>query len=258
MRKRKKIIVANWKMNPQNIFEAKRLFLGVKKTASRLREAQTIICPSFAHLFELKKSYGGGKIAFGAQDVFWNDKNPHTGEVSARMLKDAGVKYVILGHSERRALWESNEAVNKKVIAALGENLKVILCVGEMERDARAEHLAFIKEELRSALSSVPQKSLNDIIIAYEPIWAIGKSAADALTPVGMHEMSIFIKKILSEIYDRKTAYGIPIIYGGSVERANAEDLLKGGEIDGFLIGHASLKAGDFNRILEIAGNCGV
>jgi triosephosphate isomerase (TIM) len=252
MHRHKKLVIANWKMNPGNLSDVKKLFFDVKKNASRTHATQVVICPPHIYIAELCKLYSGKKIAFGAQDVFWKDKNSHTGEVSSEQLKGAGVLYAIIGHSERRALWESNDVVNKKVLSALNEGLTVILCVGEKERDAHATHLTFVRDELQSALSGVSRKLLNRVVIAYEPIWAIGKTSADAITPAGMHEMSIFIKKILSEIYDRESAHSIPILYGGSAEPDNAEKLLKDGDINGFLVGHASLIASDFNRIIDI------
>lgn len=252
MAKKKKIVIANWKMNPQTVAEAKKLFLSVKKNASKTRSIKTIICPPFIYLTELKKLYSGSSISIGSQDVFFENKGAHTGEVSPKMLKNLRIQYVTIGHSEKRALGESNEIVNKKVIAASKEKMHIVLCVGEKKRDAHAGHLEFVREQLQSALSGISRQSLKNIIVAYEPIWAIGKSDEDALSPNDMHEMSIFIRKILSEIYGKKSALLVPIIYGGSAEPENVKILMKDGEIDGFLVGHASLKADDFSEILEI------
>jgi triosephosphate isomerase len=214
---------------------------------------QSIICPPFIFLSELNELYSGHRIVLGAQDVFWEKGGAYTGEISPEEIKSVGAKYVILGHSERRALGETNEIVNEKVIASLKAGLNVILCIGESNRDSYALYLKFLREELESALLDVPKKELNNLIVAYEPIWAIGKRAKDAMSPHKMHEMSIFIKKILTETFDKKSASKVPVLYGGSVEPENAEGLLALGEIDGFLLGHASLDAGQFNEILRIA-----
>lgn len=249
----KKIIIANWKMNPQTLIDAKKLFLEVKKTASRIKNAQTIICPPFVYLSELNKLYSGHRITLGAQDVFWEENGSHTGEISINEIKSVGVKYVILGHSEKRALGETNETVNKKVITSLKAGLNVILCIGEGKRDSHALYLKFLTEELATALSGVSKNHLKNLIIAYEPLWAIGKTGDDAISSHQMHEMYIFIKKILTELYGKNPVSSIPIIYGGSAESDNVEELLEKGEVDGFLIGHASLDASQFNEILEIA-----
>jgi triosephosphate isomerase (TIM) len=249
----KKIIIANWKMNPQTLKEANKLFSGVNKIASRLRNVQTVICPPYVYLSEFNRLSSGHRVALGAQDVFWEENGPHTGELSSQMLKSVGAKYVIIGHSERRAIGESNADVNKKVITALKAGLNVILCIGESKRDSQAFYLKFLREEIESALSSVPKNHLKNLIIAYEPIWAIGKTADNALSSHQMHEMYIFIRKILAEIYTKNIAFNAPIIYGGSAEPDNVKELLDNGEIDGFLVGHASLEAGQFNEILNIA-----
>ncbi|MFQ5661943.1 MAG: triose-phosphate isomerase [Candidatus Paceibacteria bacterium] len=253
MPKNKKLIVANWKMNPQSLTDAKKLFLSIKKTASKLTNVQTVICPPYVFISPLNKLYSGHRIALGVQDVFWKEKGSYTGEVSPEEIKSVGAKYVILGHSERRELGETNEMVNKKVIASLKAGLNVILCIGESKRDAHALYLKFLTEELKTALSGVQRKMLRNLIVAYEPIWAIGKTTDDAMSPHKMHEMNIFIKKIFAELYDKKTALNIPIIYGGSAEPGNVKELLREGEIDGFLVGHASLDAGEFSEILKIA-----
>lgn len=253
MHKNKKIIVANWKLNPTTLKEAKKLFIGVKKVASKTEKVQTVICPPSVYLSELNKLYSGHRLALGAQNVFWESRGSYTGELSAEMIKDVGVKYAIIGHSERRALGETNEMVNKKVIAGLKSGLNIILCIGENKRDSRALYLNFLKEELESALQGAQKRNLRNLIVAYEPIWAIGKNADDAISPHQTHEMYIFIKKILTELYDKKSAANASIIYGGSAEPDNAEKLLTYGEMDGLLVGHMSLDAGKFNEILKIA-----
>ena len=136
---------------------------------------------------------------------------------------------------------------------ALKAGLNVVLCIGESKRDSQALYLKFLTEELESALSGVPKNHLKNLIITYEPIWAIGKTADDAVSSHQMHEMSIFIKKILIDLYGKSIMQNVPIIYGGSAEPDNVRELLDQGEVDGFLVGHASLKASEFNEIIKIA-----
>jgi triosephosphate isomerase len=252
MTKNKKLIIANWKLNPKTLKDAKKLFSDIKKVGSTTRNIQTVICSPSIYINELNKMYSGHRVEVGAQDVFWENEGSHTGEISPVALKSVGAKYVIIGHSERRALGETNVDVNKKVVATLKEGLNVVLCIGESKRDSQALYLKFLQEELESALIGVPKNHLKNLIVTYEPVWAIGKTAGDAVSSHQMHEMSIFIKKILIGLYGKNTMQNVPIIYGGSAEPGNVRELLDKGEVDGFLVGHASLKASEFNEILKI------
>ncbi len=252
----KKLVVANWKMNPQTIEEANNIFSGIKRTAQKITGVETVICPPFLYIsaFKLKDSL----VKLGAQDAFWVNplagKGPYTGEISPDMLKMAGVKYVIIGHSERRENFgETNEMVNKKVKAALESGLKVILCVGEKERDHEHAYLRFIKTELEEGLRGIKKTNFKNLVIAYEPIWAIGKKGAEADSPESVLQMSIYIRRVLQPIVGKELTHDLPIIYGGSAEPVNAEAFLKEGKVQGFLVGHASLKPEQFNEILKIA-----
>jgi len=241
-------------MAPETTVEARATFNAIKKIASKLRNAQTIICPPFVYLSELKKIANGHRCVLGAQDSFWDSKEKaHTGEVSPHMLTGLGIKYVILGHSEKRALGESNEIVNKKVGECLKEGLIVILCVGESQRDEHGEYAKFIKNEITGSLKKIPKKYLKNLMIAYEPIWAIGKSATRAASPEDALEVSILIKKILADIFGKDLAVKVPILYGGSVNPDNSKSFLTDGEMDGLLVGRASLDANKFSEILKIA-----
>lgn len=247
-----KIVCANWKLNPPSLKEARSIFDGIKGKASSLKSTQVIICPSPLHLPILRESYRGRKISFGSQDVFWEEKGSFTGEISPLHLRDLKVEYTIIGHSERRRLGEGDEDVVKKVNAALRAERFVILCVGEEKRGNDGAFLSFIARELKTAFENIPLKYRKNIIVAYEPLWAIGKSADEAMNPHQMHQMSLYIRKVLTELFGKKRASDTPILYGGSVEASNAESLIKDGEIDGFLIGHASLVPEEFNSILDI------
>jgi len=258
MFKSRKIVVANWKMNPQTPEEARAIFLGTRKATDKLKQTEAIVCPPMIYFAQLAKLVtskirsGSSKIKIGGQNIFWEPQGSFTGETSAEMLRVAGGTHVIIGHSERRVLGETDEMISKKVAMAIKENIITILCVGEKERDAQGNYLSFLKNQLVSGLSSVQKKNLFQIMIAYEPVWAIGKSENEALKGGGMHEMTIFIRKILSDIYGRENVSGVPILYGGSVAPVNAADIVSEGYVDGLLVGRQSLDPAQFTEILKI------
>lgn len=255
----KKLIVANWKMKPNSLKEAKKNFDTVKKVASRMSKVETIICPPFVYLSSLPRVTLGkpkGNPWLGVQNIFWEETGSYTGEISVSMVKNLGVKYAIIGHSERRKhLQETDEMVNKKIKVALNNDMKVILCIGESERDINSNYLYFLKDEIAKGLNGVPRKFFKNIIIAYEPIWAIGKKGKDANRPENVMQISIYIRRILFGIVGKELSKNIPILYGGSVEPENAKNLLTEGGVQGFLVGHASLVPKSFNKILQIAQN---
>ena len=255
MTKNKKLIVANWKMNPATHTEASFLFKGIVKTANKLRNVQTVICPPFVFLDKLTKGYNGTKVLLGGQDVFYEESGAHTGEVSASQLYSVGADYVIIGHSERRARGETDEDVRAKIKIALEHKLIPIICVGESERDSHGKYLAFLRHQIVTALSKSKTSDLNKVIIAYEPICAIGRTGKDAITPQKLHETTLFIRRVLRETFNSKIADSALVLYGGSVKGDNSEELIREGEVQGFLVGGASLKADEFGTILEIANN---
>jgi len=246
-----KLIVANWKMNPEKLSAARVLFSSIKRASRNFRKSKIVICPPSVFISAFSNS-NSSKVSIGAQDCFWENTGSHTGEISPQMLRYLGVKYVILGHSERRATWEDNNAVAKKVKATLEAGLYVILCIGERTRDTGGEYFDFIERQIHESLFKINRKFLKRLVIAYEPIWAIGKSSTDAAKPEDLHEMGIFIKKTLIKVIGKKDALDVPILYGGSVEPDNAAELMNGTGIDGFLVGHASLSPGSFKEILEV------
>jgi triosephosphate isomerase len=249
----KKIIIANWKMSPDSTKEAKKIFSGIKKVASKLRNVQTVVCPPFIYLTELQKIVSGHRCVLGTQDSFWEKKGSFTGEISPTMISNLKSEYVILGHSERRALGETDEVVNKKIKACLKENLKIVLCIGEKERDNHGDYLSGIKEQIENSLAGISKSSLSKIIIAYEPLWAIGKNSQRPATPAESMEMSIFIKRVLADAFGKNNISKINILYGGSVDLKNAEVFLKEGGVNGLLVGRASLDDLKFGKILEKA-----
>ena len=252
----KKIIIANWKMNPFSAKEAEEIIIAVKKIALKLKKIQVVVCPPFIFFEKLQKHIGkSSSVALGAQNAFWENEGAFTGEVSPEMIKTFGGNYALLGHSERRELGESDEMVSKKALACLKAGLKIIVCVGEKTRDDHGEYLEFLKNEIWNSLNKVQKRFLPSLIIAYEPIWAIGKKDTGAMQPSDIHEMVIYIKKILSEIYGVESAISVPIVYGGSVGDKNAGVIIKDGEVDGLLVGHQSLKPDSFSEILISAEN---
>lgn len=249
----RKIIVANWKMNPNLLAEAKSLFRKVRQASQGVKNVTTVICPPFVWLplFSKQKK----SIFLGGQDVFWETQGAFTGEVSPLMLKELGCQYVIVGHSERREfLGETNEMINQKVKAALKAGLKVVLCVGEKTRIETKKSKVVsgvIEEQLQKALSGISTRLVLDILVAYEPIWAIGTGVAD--NPDDVLQASLLIRKVVAKLFSQEKAEKIKVLYGGSVTSKNVASFLAQPNIDGALIGTASLKPEEFSKILKIA-----
>lgn len=253
----RKIIIGNWKMNPVTLKEAEMLFSGVVKDIASIKKTEIVICPPFLYLPSFAKALAGkGKtkkqISLGAQNAFWDERGAFTGEVSGEMLYNVGAKYVILGHSERRAMGENNSDVNKKIKASLRAGLIPILCVGEEARDESHSYFNSVKIQLEECLNGIKQTSISKIIIAYEPIWAISSTVNrhDA-TPIDSREMAIFIRKILFDKFGPDTGR-IRIIYGGSVNEKDAKEFLENGGVEGLLSGRASLDSEKFSKIVKI------
>lgn len=228
-------------MNPLSEIEAVKLAKACDKESA-------VLCVPFIFLSAVKKVLKRAKL--GAQDAFWEEKGAYTGEVSAEMLANMGVKYVILGHSEQRTLGETNALVNKKIKAALSAGLTPIVCVGEKERDNSHNYFNIVKTQIEECLKGIIKNTVSKIIIAYEPVWAIGKSAPRPATPAEFLEMKIFIKKILSDIFGAKTK--IPrIIYGASAHPENVLGFIEAGA-EGLLPGRDSLDPKKFVEIIKI------
>lgn len=253
----KKIIVANWKMNPRTAKEADGLLSEILACKTVLKNAEIIICPPCVYLDRLSAMLRTPRrklqIKLGSQDVFWEKGGSYTGEISIPMLKSLEVRYVVVGHSERREyLGETDEMINKKIRAGLKAGLKVIFCLGEKERDDRGGYLKDIQKKLNEGLSKVSKKELSNLIICYEPIWAISSSkSARADTPDDFLQTSIYIRRSLFFKFGHKMAHQIPIIYGGSVTAANVKDFLIDGKAGGVLVGRASWKVKTFADLLK-------
>lgn len=244
----KPILVANWKNHPGSIEEAESLLKELLKRRELYKKTSLFIAPPYTYLEEVSnraKSFG----TLASQDISPLVKGSWTGEITPEILKNFGVRLSILGHSERRALGETTEEVREKIKIALRSGITPLICFGEKEHDKDGAHFEFLRDELKGLLSGLSKKEIGKIALAYEPVWAIGKSAEDSLNPKELSQTVIFIRKILSDLFGRSVAESTPILYGGSVEPTNAEALLKEGGVRGFLVGHASLKAKSFEAI---------
>lgn len=243
------LIVGNWKMNPTTLTDASLLATAVARSQKKDPEPQVAVAPPFPYLAEVGKKISKSTVALAAQDVYTQPLGPFTGEVSITQLKDLGVRYVIVGHSERRAMGESDELVREKVQITLRHQLTPIVCVGERERDDQGNFFTFIERQLRSLAEVLPEAAIKKVVIAYEPIWAIGTGKTATVDDV--KEMQLFIETVFTKLYDRPTAKKVHVLYGGSVKPDNAAELHQKGDMSGFLVGGASLKADDFAAIIK-------
>jgi triosephosphate isomerase len=245
------LIIGNWKMYIASPEEAKKFAAGLRRKAPLYKGADISIAPPFTLLATVVNAFKNSNVKVGAQSVSQFIDEKRTGEVSAPMVKAAGATFAIIGHSERRAMGESNEVVRAQLMRAIEENLTIVLCIGETERDVAGAYLSVITEQLSSALEKLPILKPGKLVVAYEPVWAIGKSAQDAMKAPDLREMSIFIKKTLTEYMERTAALKVPILYGGAVEATNARALLAEGDVNGLLVGHASAQLESFVEILK-------
>jgi triosephosphate isomerase len=245
---RRPVIAGNWKMN-KTVDEAVKLVEELKPLAMGA-SAEVVVCPTFVCLRDAVKASSGSNIGVGAQNMYFKDNGAYTGEISPVFLKDLKVEYVILGHSERRQYFaEDDSVINKKVIAALNHGLKPILCVGEtlLQREAGTA-FEVIATQVKGCLAGLEGRSLEDLIIAYEPVWAIG--TGKTATSKDANEVIGFIRKQLVEMLGKAVADNTRILYGGSVKASNIKELMNMSEIDGALVGGASLDAAEFSKII--------
>lgn len=244
------LVVGNWKMNPQSVTMARRLVTEIKKGISRISDVDIVVAPPSLYLETVHKVRNGSKrFSLGVQNVHWKKLGAQTGEISVPMLKSFRVSYAILGHSERRAMGEEDKDINQKTHSVVKAGMTAVVCVGEKKRDSHAQYLNFVENQVREACGGISRAKLNKLVIAYEPIWAIG--TGDTATPHDAHEMKLFIQKVLSDIYGRNYVRSIRILYGGSVSAKNAESLIQDGTVDGFLVGGASLRPSEFIEIVK-------
>ena len=249
----KKIIIGNWKMNPFGSKNALKIFGDIKKGAKKFPNIITVIAPPAIFIPQLKSSITQTCL-LGGQDAYFDDIGAYTGAISAKMLKNFGVSHSIVGHSEARARGDNDEIVNKKVLSILKNGMVPVLCIGEKTRTDDHWHFHIVKEQIEKAFANVGKNVLKKIIIAYEPVWAIGKNAIREATPEECREMIIFIRRVLTDMYGAKEVNQVAIIYGGSVTSDNhCLEFLKISGADGFLVGHDSLNPKHFLKIIETA-----
>jgi triosephosphate isomerase len=249
---RRKFIAGNWKMNLDRT-AAVALASAVAQGVGASPPAHVAVCPPFVYLEAVAAALRGSAVALGAQNAYFERSGAYTGEVSSAMLVDIGCRYVILGHSERRhRLGESDEVVNKKVHAALAAGLMPILCLGELLAEREANSTAeVIERQFLGSLNGISDELMRRLTIAYEPVWAIG--TGKVATPEQAEEVHLGLRKLLQHRYNAAIAEEVRIQYGGSVKPANAAELLRQPNVDGFLVGGASLVAADFLAIIAAA-----
>jgi triosephosphate isomerase len=235
-------------------FEAAELLEGLKNQKENFSdEVDVLVCPPFVSLGMAVKYLHDSEIHVGAQNFHYEDNGAYTGEISASMIAESGCNFVLIGHSERRQYFgETDETVNKKTHQALSNKIAPVICVGEsLDQRKKNVHFDLVSDQVKKALEGVADNQVLDVVIAYEPIWAIG--TGETASPEQAQEMHAFIRAELAKLYNEETASAIRILYGGSMKPANAEELLSREDVDGGLIGGASLKADSFSEIINIA-----
>jgi triosephosphate isomerase len=249
---RKSFIAGNWKMNTDvhsSVKLAEGVVSGCKDVAGS--KVDVAVCPPFVYLQQVGKALQSSHIALGSQDIYFEQKGAFTGEISSAMLKDVGCAYALCGHSERRhVIGETDELINKKVHAAILGGLLPILCVGELLEERKANRTdEVVTRQMKKGLAGLGAEKMSAVTIAYEPVWAIGTGLT--ATPQQAQEVHAMIRKLVAQMYDRKIADAIRIQYGGSVKPDNAAELMAQEDLDGLLVGGASLKADDFVAIVK-------
>ncbi len=254
----KKIIIANWKMNPESLHIAQKLYHATKRSMSKMRNIHAITLAPYVYIDSLRQMGNTDNCSVGAQDFFHEMQGAFTGEVALPMLSSLSVRYVLVGHSERRRMGETDELIYKKIMLALSAGMVPIVALGEQERDENGNYIATFRAQILATLGELPREYQTRIILAYEPVWAIStsKNHADA-TPEDCFEMITFTRKVLTDTWgNQELVSNIPILYGGSMNVSNAKRFLTDGGADGGLIGSASLSEPSFTNILEIAEQC--
>lgn len=245
----RKIVVGNWKLYVSSLAEGKKLLRAINASFPRGVKSDVVLCPPVSFAAALSDSYSGKRIQFGTQNISVESDGSNTGEISARDFASAGLSYVILGHMERRQKGETDEEVAKKIQSALAVKLTPIVCVGEPERDSEGAFFEYLKKNIMHSLARVAPSDAKKIILAYDPLWAIGN--ADAPSAMVIREAVLFVRKTLAQMWGREAADKVRIIYGGSVDGSNADVIAEGAAVDGVLPGRASVKVDEFISIIK-------
>lgn len=237
-------------MNPASLEEAKKLARKFKRAAPKLTNVETVICPPLPFLQACSPRKKVASFHMGAQQASTEvEGGPYTGEVDARMLRDIGVEFVIVGHSEQRKRGDTDEIVAARLKAVLGQKMTPVLCIGESVRDEGGAYLDILKDQIKKSCGDILKKSARSIVVAYEPIWAIG--AAEAMKPEDIYETSLFIKKVFADLFGADMGLRVTVLYGGSVTYRNAPDIITIGKVDGLLVGRESVNAPGFVELLK-------
>jgi len=247
---RRPLIAGNWKMN-NNREESVELVSRLKEMISDSGQVEVVVAPPFTALGSVAEAIKGSPILLSAQNIFWEESGAFTGEISPSMLKDIGCRYAIIGHSERRQYFgETNETVNKRLKAALKASLIPIVCVGETLEEREAEKtFSVVEQQIKEGLNALSSNEMEKVVIAYEPVWAIG--TGKTATPDQAQEVHQVIRQLIARIFSEEIAEKIRILYGGSVKPDNVDQLMAQRDIDGALVGGASLKADSFARLVK-------
>jgi triosephosphate isomerase (TIM) len=247
---RRPIIAGNWKMY-KDVNEAVELVNGIKRDAFDVENVEIVVCPPFVDISDVSEIAGESNIKVGAQNCYWETEGAYTAEISVPMLKSVGCKYVIIGHSERRKYFgETDETVNKRITAAIDGGLIPILCVGETLEEREADKtMDVVKTQVTGGLKGFNEAYLDSLVVAYEPVWAIG--TGKTASPDQAQEIHAMIRKLLAELYSEAFSQSKCILYGGSVKPDNIKTLMQEEDIDGGLIGGASLKSDGFADIIK-------
>jgi len=251
MKTRRPILAGNWKMF-KTVQEAEALVKDLILELPDLSDLDVVLCPPFTALYKVAELLSNTHIRVGAQDMHWEKEGAFTGEISATMLRNVYCRYVVIGHSERRQYFgETNANVNRKARAALAASLRPIICVGEtLEQREKSDYKAIVATQVRECLHDIAASHANEIVIAYEPVWAIGTGRN--ATPAEAQEVQAHIRTILAEVFSPKRAAKVRIQYGGSVKPENVAEILKQPDVDGALVGGASLDARGFAEIVKV------
>ena len=244
------LIAGNWKMN-KTVEEALDLVRQLKTALSGVKGVEVAVAPPFTALYAVQKELKGSAILLAAQNLYWEEKGAFTGEISPMMLREIGVQFVILGHSERRQFFgETDDTVNRRIRSTLAQHLQPIFCVGEMLKEREdGKTFAVLERQIDGGLKGITEKEMGNLVIAYEPVWAIG--TGKTATPQQAEEVHRFIRERLRKLYSGELAESIRIQYGGSVTPENVKGLMEQGDIDGALVGGASLKPETFSKIVR-------
>jgi triosephosphate isomerase len=246
----KRLVIGNWKMNPTTLDEARRIARKVKKKAALLNKTEAVLCPPYPFIAGCVPRTPASNFHIGAQSVSTEeDVGPFTGGISAPMLRDLGVRFVIVGHSEQRERGDTDANVSQRTKAVLDAGMTAVVCIGETARDSEGAYLENLKNQIKNSFADIPKKYAKNIILAYEPVWTVG--AKEAMQPSQIYETSLFVKKIFADIFGADNGIRVKVLYGGAVNFRNAVNIITVSKVDGLLVGRESLNAAGFIELLK-------